>query len=62
MTEFLKLPQLPQRHRVAQVHVDTGGIDSIFHAQRLAGPCRSLQLCDQFLLRHDLFDPATDDL
>ena len=36
MTEILKLPQLPEDQRVAEMKIRTGGIDPQFDAQRPA--------------------------
>ena len=37
VAEFLKKPQLAQRHGMAEMYVDAGRIDAVFDAQRLAG-------------------------
>ena len=37
VAEFLELPQLAQRNRVAEVDVEAGGVDAVLDAQRLAG-------------------------
>jgi len=49
MTQLLELPELAQWNSVAQVNVDAGRIDAIFHSQRLAGGDAALQLFDEFI-------------
>ena len=49
----LKMLQLPQNYGVAQMQVRCRGVDAQFHAQRLAGRSRALQLCAQLFFANN---------
>ena len=51
--QVLKMFQLAHHHGVAEMQIGRGGIDAEFHAQRLAGFQRVLQLGAKFILRNN---------
>ena len=56
MPQFLKLPHLSQRHRVPQMHVGRGRVDTVLDAQRRTGLPALLAASAQFLFGNDLLN------
>ena len=56
VAEILKMLQLAHHHRMAEMKIGSGGIDAQFHAQRLAGFQRLLELGAEFRFRNNFSD------
>ena len=61
MSQVLELPHLVQHHRVADVDVGRGGVQTQLDAQRHAVLLRTCQLLLPFSLRDQFFGPPQRD-
>jgi hypothetical protein len=60
MAKFLELAQLTQGNRVAEMDIDSGRVDAVFHSQRLARGDAFFELFLHLPGRHDIVDAPSE--